>query len=60
MNQKKQSKLKDKYFIPLDEKQEIPLPITISETEKFDLSELDSFSLKPRKLKYLTDTQRAA
>lgn len=53
MNQKKQSKLKDKYFIPLDEKQEIPLPITVSETEKFDLSELDSFSLKPRKLKYL-------
>jgi putative membrane protein len=53
MNQKKQPKLKDKYFVPLDEKLEIPLPVTVSETEKFDLSGLESFSLKPRKLKYL-------
>ncbi len=53
MNQNKQSKLEDKHFIPLDEKPEIPLPVTVVETEKFDLSELDSFLLKPRKMKYL-------
>ena len=53
MRQKKQKQLKDKYFIPLDKKEEIPMPVSLAETEKFDPSEIESFSLKPRKLRYL-------
>jgi len=53
MNQKEKPTVEDEYFIPLDDSQELPLPIAVSETEKFDLSELESFSLKPRRLKHL-------
>jgi len=53
MSTEKDPKLQDKYFIPLDESEEIPLPMALSETESFDLAELDSFSLKPHRLKYL-------
>ena len=49
----KKKQLKDRYFIPLDEKQDIPLPVSVSKTETLDLSEIESFSLKPQKLRYL-------
>ncbi len=53
MKQEDETKIADEYFIPLDDSQEVPLPISVSETEKFDLAEIESFSLKPRRMKYL-------
>lgn len=53
MSEQDKTTVSDKYFIPLDDAQDLPQPLAISETEKLDISELNSFSLKPQKLKYL-------
>lgn len=44
----------DEYFIPIDDEQELKLPESIVETaEEIQSTKINSFSLKPRKIKYL-------
>ena len=52
MKQNKSTHSEDKYFIPLADKK-VTRPVALTESDSFEMADLESFTLKPRKLKFL-------